>query len=472
MPSRLDEWFSRRVGFPLIIYVWWRRPAIRRQFRRLLRENLESQYWPPEQQAAWQLEQVRALLAHAGAHVPYYRDLFRQLGFDPRGIQRLDDLQALPLINRQVIQAEGRRMLAENLAPGEIGTSVTSGTSGAPMQFAFDPGFYVHNEAAAWMSDMAAGRRFGSRMAYIWGAPYNQTNYRGWRGLARRWLRNEFHFDSHVLWDARFHAYHQRLKALSPALLVGFASSVTHLARYLERQGLTGAPGYPRVALIPSGEVLEPDMRATLERVFQAPVFNRYGSSEVGLIAYECERHAGLHLNIANIYVENAGGDAGGEPRELVVTQLRNYAMPMIRYQIGDLAVHEPQACTCGRTTPMLRRMAGRTAASFVTARGTVVEGYYVINPVALLPGVIDFQVIQEEVQALRLLLVTGPQFRLESLAKIHERVQTLIGDGTRLAVEQVDAIPRPPSGKTQIAISKVKLGAGGLPGALERPIA
>ncbi|MEP7359653.1 MAG: hypothetical protein ABI847_20540 [Anaerolineales bacterium] len=466
MPEpRLAEWFSHWVGFPAIYRLGWRRPAVRRQFNRLLREKLASQYWPLERQQAQQLARVQALLAHAGAHVPFYRDLFRRLGFDPRDMRSLADLQALPLVDRHLIQAEGRRMLAENLAPAEVRTAVTSGTTGSPFQYAFDPGYYVHNEAAAWVSDLAAGRRMGSRTVYIWGAPYNQTNYRGWRGLSRRWLRNEFHFDSHVLWDTRLRDYHARLQQLSPAVLVGFASSITHLARYLERQGIR--PGYPRAAVIPSGEVLEPDMRATLERVFQVPVFNRLGSTEVGLMAYECRQHAGLHLNMPNLVVEWGSPDPREQPAELVITQLWNYAMPMIRYQIGDRAQVLPPGppCPCGRTSPLLQRVAGRAAATFVTAHGKLIEGYYVINPVALLPGVIDFQVVQETLQELRLRLVTGPEFVPASLAKLHERVENLMGPGTHMTVEQVDAIPRHPSGKAQIALSWVTVARDGAPG-------
>jgi phenylacetate-CoA ligase len=218
---RLAEWFSRYIGMPLVVDSPWRRAKDRRAFRRLLRENLASQYWPLERQAAQQLERIKPLLIHAGQQVPFYRDLFHDLRFDPRGVRSLADLQALPVLTRQTIQAQGRRMLADDAAAGGIGEGFTGGSSGIPMLFWYNAAFYEHAEAAAWVSDMAAGRRYGTSTAYIWGAAMDMTPFRGWRGLARRWLRNEHYFDTHFISDDRLRQYHAALESLNPGVLVG-----------------------------------------------------------------------------------------------------------------------------------------------------------------------------------------------------------------------------------------------------------
>ncbi|MEP7359792.1 MAG: hypothetical protein ABI847_21250 [Anaerolineales bacterium] len=457
LEHHLPEWFSRHIGLPLLVDSPLRRAKNRPAFRRLLREKLAGQFLPLEQQQAQQLALVKPLLAHAGRQVPYYRDLFRDLRFDPLAVRSLDDLQALPVLTRQTIQAQGRRMLAEDAAARGIGEGFTGGSSGIPMLFWYDPAFYQNAEAAAWLSDMAAGRRYGTSTAYYWGAPMDLTPYRGWRGLARRWLRNEHYFDTHFTNDHRLRAYHARLTALKPGILVGYATGLAALAHFLEREGLTAA--YPRLAVIPSGEVLDPEMRAALERVFPAPVFNRYGSREVGLMAYECDHHLGLHLNLSNAYLECLGPDVYESPGELVITQLHNYAMPLIRYQVDDLAVLDRRACTCGRAAPMLARLAGRRMASFVTANGTLVEGYHLIRFVRRAPGVLEFQLIQEAVGRFRLLLMTKPDFDPASLAQARADIADQMGAEVELIVEQVERIPRPPSGKAQMLLSRLAPG-------------
>jgi phenylacetate-CoA ligase len=301
---------------------------------------------------------------------------------------------------------------------------------------------------------MAAGRRYGTPTAYLWAGPRDPRDYSGWRGLARKWLRNEVRYDAHSASEAQLAAYHRAMQARPPDILVSNASTVNWLAHYLEQQGIR--PNYPRLAVIPSGELLEPDMRATLERVFPAPVFNRYGSREVGLIAYECEQHQGLHLNQANLIVECSGAVGADGLGEVVATLLYNRAMPLIRYELDDMAVWAPERCRCGRMTPMLSRVAGRRAATFVTADGRRVEPYYLAAPIRAVPGLREFQLVQEAIGRLRLQVVAGPGCAPEGFALVRADIAALLGTDCQLEIEFVDRIPLPPSGKPQMLISKV----------------
>jgi phenylacetate-CoA ligase len=454
LKTRLAEWFSRSIGMPLVVYSPWRRANDWRPMARLLPEKLASQFWPLERQTAQQLERVKRLLAHAGEHVPYFRDLFRDLGFDPRGMRSLADLAELPVLTRQIVQAQGKRLLAETASAKTASVYFTGGTTGFAMQGWHDPGFYQHAEAAAWVSDMAAGRRLGTRTAYLWGAPKDMTPYTGWRGLARRWLRNEYHFDNHYLWEGRFREIHTALQDLAPGVLVAWASSAALLAHFLEREG--AEPRYPRLAVIPSGEVLEPEMRSAIQRLFPAPVFDRYGSREAGLIAYECDRHTGLHLNLENNYMECVGDDVYAAPGEILITTLHEYAMPLIRYQMNDLAVLDRRTCACGRTAPMLERVAGRRMPTFYLRDGTLLEGGHLLPQIRRTVGVLEYQLVQEEVGRLRLLLKTAASFDPNAIEPIRADIAEKIGADIELIVEHVERIPLPPSGKPQMLLSKL----------------
>ena len=453
----LAEWLSRTVGFPLVIYGGWRRDKDRRQFVRLINEKLQAHYLPPEQAEAAQLALARPLLEHAGQHVPYYQRLFRHTGFDPRGLQRMADLRALPPLTRQTLQAEGRRMLADDAPAAAISAGRTGGTSGLPLDFWRDRNFDRHFEAAGWMSDWLAGRRFGSATTYVWGATRDQAAYGGWRGMLRKWLRNERLYSSRVMSEADWLSFHRRLERRPPEIFVAYASAAAYLARVLERNGLT--PAYPRVAVIPTGEALEPAMRADLERVFHAPVFDRYGSREAGLIACECERHNGLHLNQADLYVECDSADPYTQPGDLLITQLRNQVMPLIRYQIDDLAVLATGECGCGRASPRLRAVVGRKNPVFTTAAGDYVESMRLTAEIRKVPGLRQFQLIEEAVGRLRLLVVPGPGCRMESFSEARADIGQIMGPDCELAIDFVEHIPLPPSGKLPMVLSRLPQG-------------
>ncbi|MEP7359570.1 MAG: hypothetical protein ABI847_20120 [Anaerolineales bacterium] len=455
LPSPLARWFSRTIGFPLVINGGWRPDKDRRHFARLLRHKLDSQYWPPEQMAPWQLERLRRLLEHAGQNVPYYRDLFHQIGFDPRGLTTLADLGALPTLTRRTLQEQGPRLLAENLPSSSINIGRTGGSSGAPLEFWRDRAFDLDFEASAWLADLVAGRRYGSRTGYLWGASRDINPYLGLRGFARARLRNEFIIDARALSDSDLARHHRVLQRRPPEVLVSYASAADHLARYFEQHGLT--PNYPLAALIPTGEPLEPAMRARLERVFPAPVFDRYGSREVGLMAYECQQHAGLHLNLTGMHLECLGPDVYSTPGEVVITQLHNYAMPLIRYEIGDLALLAAGPCPCGRAAPRLRQVAGRKMQPFINAAGHYVESYSLVAEARKSPHLREFQLIQEDPRHLRLLIIPEPSCTPEHLAVIRAEILEFMGPECELVIEPVSHIPLPASGKRQMLVSKIK---------------
>src|SRR5258707_1233614 len=153
--------------------------------------------------------------------------------------------------------------------------------------------------------------------------------------------------------------------------------------------------------------VLHDWQRRAIERAFGCPVTNRYGCEEVSLIACECERHGGLHVNADGIYLEVVRTDGTpaepGEAGSLLVTDLVNRAMPLLCYQVGDVGALSERRCACGRGLPLLDRLEGREADYVVTPRGQLVSGISLTDHFAtLVPGVAQLQIIQESVDGSR----------------------------------------------------------------------
>jgi phenylacetate-CoA ligase len=189
-------------------------------------------------------------------------------------------------------------------------------------------------------------------------------------------------------------------------------------------------------------------------------VTNRYGCEEVSLIACECERHDGLHVNADGVHVEvlRDGRPAGpGEPGSLVVTDLTNRAMPILRYQVGDVGVLAGRRCPCGRGLPLLERLEGREADYVVTPAGELISGISLTENFALhVPGVAQLQIVQETVTRFRFRIVRGPDFGAASLRSLRELVARRFGPDVHYECELVERIPQEPSGKYRFCISRV----------------
>ena len=200
-----------------------------------------------------------------------------------------------------------------------------------------------------------------------------------------------------------------------------------------------------------------------IQRVFGAPVHNTYGCREVMLIAAECGHGPGLHANADHLHVELGDPveprDATG-PREVLVTDLHNFGMPLMRYANGDIATAHPQACPCGRGLPLLSSIDGRRMDALRTPEGRFV-GEYLEYLVFDTPGIQRFQAVQHRLDAIDVTLVRGEGFAPGALDRLRERFQQVCGDSTQLHFHYADDIPLTRTGKLRVAISTLACSAG-----------
>lgn len=424
-----------------------------------LRERMEAtQWWSPERLAALQTERLRALLVDAGAHVPYYRDLFRAQGFDPSRVTGAADLQRLPFLTKPLIRAHTdalRHDQARDLAPFNTG-----GSSGEPLIFFIGKERVSHDVAAKWRATRWWGVDIGDREAVVWGSPIElgaQDRIRAWRD---RVLRTEL-LPAFEMSPARLDGFLATLRRRKPAMLFGYPSALTHIARHAEQRGQRMDDLGIRAAFVTS-ERLYDDQRATISRVFGCPVANGYGGRDAGFIAHECP-HGGMHLTAEDLIVEIVDGEGRvlppGRAGEIVVTHLATRHFPFIRYRTGDVAVLDDRRCACGRGLPMLREIHGRTTDFVVASDGTVLHGLALIYILRNLPGVRQFKVVQESLQRTRILLVCDEGFDPASVAAIESGTRARLGGDVQVSVERVAEIPPERSGKHRYVVSHVEAG-------------
>ena len=234
----------------------------------------------------------------------------------------------------------------------------------------------------------------------------------------RQRLRNQVWLDAYAMTPAAMREYVDVINRYRPKRILGYAGSLFELARFIEREHLTV---HSPVGIMSSAETLQPIKRETIERVFRAPVFDRYGSREAAACASECNGHKGLHVAVPTHYLEILGPDgcrvSPGETGEIVVTCLTMYAMPLIRYRIGDLAAWAKNPCPCGRSWPLLSEVSGRVCDSFALPGGGTIMGSFFVRPFYGMDWVHRFQIVQESLDYLRVLIV--PSGELPSPEKV-----------------------------------------------------
>jgi phenylacetate-CoA ligase len=433
------------------LWARWERSPYLGHYRRLRR----LQYDDPAAVRARQWAAVLSLLEHAHATVPFYRDRLDRAGLTTAGLRSFDDFRRLPVLTKADLRAHGDRLLSGRYDRSRLGVKKTSGSTGVSVQVLVDEDSLQWKRACTLLANEWSGYCFGEAMAMVWGNPEHLRH--GWRG----WLRNALHqrathLDTLKMDEAALARFVTGLRRRQPPLIFGHAHSLYLLAEYVRR---TGGGVRPR-AIISTAMLLHAWQRQAIEEVFGCRVTNRYGCEEVSLIACECERHDGLHVNADGVYVEvlrDGRPAAPGEAGSLVVTDLTNRGMPMLRYQVGDVGVLADRRCPCGRGWPLLERLEGREADYVVTPAGELISGISLTENFALhVPGLAQLQIVQESVRRFRFRVVRGPDFGPASLRRLTELVAQRFGPGVDYACEYVDAIAPEPSGKYRFCVSRV----------------
>jgi phenylacetate-CoA ligase len=412
-----------------------------------LRELRRTQFDSPAVIRERQLAALRAQLRHAYDTVPYYRAAWDKAGVHPSDVKSLADLEAFPVLTKADIRRHERALVSSAFDITKLRAKRTSGSTGVPLTVYIDEPAVQWKSACTLRSDEWSGWRLGQRVAKVWGNP--EYRHFGLKGRLRNFLLDRaVYLDTLNLNDERIAAFAEQIRRHRPGLIFGHAHSLYLLACSLKKSGVTDVrPG----GIISTAMLLHDWQRAAIERVFGCPVTNRYGCEEVSLIASECEMHHGLHVNADSVYTEVPPGG------KLLVTDLTNRAMPLIRYQIGDVVVPSDRTCRCGRGLPLIERVEGREADYVLTPAGRLISGISLTENFALLvPGTAQMQIVQESLTELRVRLVPDDDFGPESRRKIAELVEHTFGTGVRCDVEVVGAIPQEPSGKYRFCISKV----------------
>jgi phenylacetate-CoA ligase len=457
--------------------------AAKRRSRHLrhYRHLSQTQFDSPETVNARQLSMLKAQLRHAYATVPFYRRTWSAAGVHPDDVKTLADLAHFPIVTKTDIRKHAAEMLSEAYRGAKLRTKTTSGSTGVPLVIKLDERGAQWKAGCVLRADEWSGWRLGQRVAKVWGNP--EYRHFGLRGrITNHFVDRAIYLDTINLTEERIREFVAAVRRHRPGLVFGHAHSLYMLACVLNKSGI--ADIRPN-GCISTAMPLHDYQRKAIEQALGVPVTNRYGCEEVSLIACQCERHKGLHVAAESVYVEtltplspggeglgvrgnvshrvpltlnpSPPGERGASTGPLLVTDLVNFAMPLIRYQIGDVATLSGSPCECGRGLPVLEKVEGRDADYVVTPAGSLISGISLTeNFAVLIKGAAQVQIIQETVTHLRVRMVRDPIWDAESERQIRELVLKTFGPTMTYDLEFVDLIPQEPSGKYRFCVSKV----------------
>ena len=303
-----------------------------------LRELRRDTAKPFEQILQLQKTRLAEILDIAGADVPYYRDLFRSIGFSPAKVAKdVAYLQDLPYLSKDIIRQQGRRLINPRFGKKVLHERMTSGSTGPSLAVYYSQETLDYAAAANLLVLEWAGKKRHFREVHLASRfPQKFPLKDRLKERIKCAALNRTNIFTDSLDGPGLERIRQRLRRVQPYLLQGHPSTIYALALYLRGRGCSAA-GLLKV-FESTGELVDEKKRQTIETVFDCRVINRYGNAEFGVVAYEELNGPRQRMKILDliVYPETADTHAGQD--ELVLTGLLNPAMPLIRYRTGDLA--------------------------------------------------------------------------------------------------------------------------------------
>lgn len=410
---------------------------------------------------------LRAAIVHAYNNVPFYRRVWDEAGLDVHAIRGIQDLDRIPVITGSMVREAAKRdeLLARGVDPSSCTYLETSGSSGAMLRIWKQPIEERVRRAVGlriWFEHGFRWRHVTAQFQIKPGPSHMLQRF----GISRkRWISTERPVSDQLA---------QLLEAKAD-VVVGTATALRCIARASE--AAQAKPKRPRVVFC-AGELLDAETRQLVTRVFSRDPVGLYGQTEVGYIAWQCERRGAFHVNADTHFVEVLRDGKPAHPGELgtiVVTDLRARTMPLLRYDTADIAVAASDGCSCGRQLPLLGSIEGRERASILLGDGRLLTTRVIIDHLAGKLRLGEYRLYQESLQRFRLELtcnaLDGHQGREDVESSQRDQVTVLshlrkiLGE-VDLSIKIVKPWPTDGTGKTHTIFSAVpipNLSAGSL---------
>jgi phenylacetate-coenzyme A ligase PaaK-like adenylate-forming protein len=419
------------------------------EFSNGLRFRQRTIDWSDDQKRDWMVQRLRFSIRRAARETPYYEALLKTRGIDPRADFGFEILARLPVLERADVHGAGAALRSGTVLSDQVREDATGGSTGEPTRIWTGPEERGWRESGIEFFMRRVGLPPGTRTALLWGHHLDPHSRATVGERLHDWVDNSRWFDCLRLSPDALRRYHAELERWQPQLILAYASSLGDFAEELERIGVQ--PSYPTRALVTGAEKLLADKRRVVERVFRRPVYERYGSRDVGLIGFQMTAGHDYVVDWANVLVEP---ETEEEYSPILITKLHADAMPLIRYRIGDIG-HFPAGSRPAAPAFALRAVVGREADRIWLPSQRWVHGLGLPHLLKDHP-VRDFQLVQHRDLSVLVRVVPSAEFGDHDRSRILDVLRANLS-GVALDLVLVDEIPKSASNKRRPVISHVE---------------
>jgi len=398
----------------------------------------------------FQERRLKELLLHAYANVPYYHRVFGEIGLIDGKAVDMSKFDRIPVLTKDILRRFTKELVSQDYQTRGWYCDTSGGSTGEPVRVMQDAAFRKWSESVNfyYYKHILGIEEPIVKRVFLWGS--ERDLLKGGAGIKARLKNRVTHtmfLNSFRMSESDLELYIRKINAYRPELIRGYANSLFELCDYAARK--KRRLHTPRV-VVSAAELLTENMRQVIESVFNSHVFDFYGSREVNGLAGECTKgrmHQFAFLNHIEVLDPRDQPVGANEEGRVVVTNLTNYAMPLIRYDMGDTVVSTDDACSCGSPLPTLRNVSGRVGDHFITKNGTIVEANYFGFLFDFRDSIRKFQLIQEDYERVRIKVALRSDLTAPDRDDIEHRIRLVMGE-CEILWDIVDDIPESPSGK------------------------
>lgn len=397
-----------------------------------------------------QLDLMKQQVELAFEKIPYFRSHWLPYFNTKTTISFWENFARLPVMEKTDIQDHQQQFLNHEIKKTDH--RGTSGSTGTPLRFVKDRQATAFMDAVMYHAYSWYGINIGDRQARFWGLPHDNISQK--MAHLKDFLMNRRRLSAFQLSPAALQSFADQIKRWHPHYFYGYPSLLIEFARFVDEHNVN-LTTLKLKAIICTGEQLEISQKEYLRQIFNCPVVNEYGSTEVGVIGFECSL-GNLHEMSSNIYLEvlKDGIPVLDEEGVVVVTELHALTSPFIRYKIGDRGVRCSAPCPCGLPYPVIKVLSGRIDDYILTPDGRKV--YDAILAYTLKKGIKKFKAVQREVRSLEIMIVADDELNDEMISKYITKLKQSVSVDMDFVFKKVSTIPQERSGKLRYFRSEI----------------